>query len=522
MSNSPEKTDRQDISGDTSADLPVIERSPHTVLVRAPGRSASIGLTPEMPLSLDLPGSKYYTLRFLLNALLADGESLVRFPAVSDDTAVLVHALRCLGAQVVWEPIPTVPGLEPWQGRSADTAWQLRVRGTAGRLSSPEGPLPMGNAGAVLRLLLGLGALLPEVTYVTDHPHSLGRRPNADLLTALGSLGVAVEAQGAEGCLPITLRGGDLQGGMVTISGKRSSQYLSALLYLAPQLPQGLDIRITDELRSQPLVRATLRALAAAGISLESASDLSWFHVPGKQMFRASTFDVPGDGPTAAALLGAACVLNRSMQLRRLAVEAEDVKSMLVALRALGARFSLLPEEGAGLFTVQLQAPVESGQQSQLCGADIDGDTCIDSVPVLVAVACFAQGESRFRRVGTLRLKESDRIADLCSELGQAGAWVDPGEETITVHGRPQGISGGVLVSGHDDHRLIQALAIAALRSADGITVAGAEAVAKSYPEFFAVLASCGAEVQAVETGQSSPPGREHSPDERSLPVDSE
>ncbi|PWT76192.1 MAG: hypothetical protein C5B60_04385, partial [Chloroflexi bacterium] len=264
------------------------------------------------PLTIALPGSKYYTLRYLLNALLGDGESLVRFPAHSDDTGILVGALRALGAQVSWEPISEEEGSTGSAARSTSglAAWQLRVGGTHGKLlPPPSGRLEMGNAGAVLRLLLGLGALLPEVTYCTDHPQSLGRRPNADLLGALSYLGVQVEAQGDAGYLPISLRGGPPTGGSLTISGARSSQYLSALLYLGPLLPHGLEIRVVDELRSRPLVQATLGALAAAGIQVEAASDLMWFRIPGGQTFRARTYTVPGDGPTAAALLAAALAL---------------------------------------------------------------------------------------------------------------------------------------------------------------------------------------------------------------------
>jgi 3-phosphoshikimate 1-carboxyvinyltransferase len=129
----------------------------------------------------------------------------------------------------------------------------------------------------------------------------------------------------------------------------------------------------------------------------------------------------------------------------------------------------------------------------------VDGDACIDSVPALVAAACFAEGESRFENVATLRLKESDRIGDLCLELRRAGCAVEPLADAIVVRGRPEGIAGGVTVAGHDDHRLVQALALVALRSRGGLTITGADAVAKSYPAFFADLAALGAEVRTIE-----------------------
>jgi 3-phosphoshikimate 1-carboxyvinyltransferase len=465
--------------------LPQLPRPPKAVHV-APRRRAEAGAPRRSPsASLRLPGSKYYTLRYLLDALLADGESQVHFPALSDDTAVLVGALRALGAAAEWERD---------RGDAGDRAdWSLRVRGTSGRLQTPRGGvIQAGNAGAVLRLLLGIGALLPEVRFETDHPDSLGRRPNAELLAALRSLGIQTETRGPEGLLPITLRGGPPQGGAVSIACERSSQYLSALLYLAPLLPQGMDITVAGALRSAPLVRATLRALAAASITCTAATNLLHFSVPGGQRYRAGDYAVPGDGPSAAALACAALLLDVPLQLDRLSAAEEDVGALVEALAALGADLAARHDVQAGE-TLALRAG------SPLHGASIDGDACIDSVPVLVALACFAEGETRFANVATLRLKESDRIDDLCAELARAGCTLEALPDGIVVHGMPGGIPGGATVWGHDDHRLVQALALAALRSREGLTITGAEAVAKSYPTFFDDLAALGAQVAVVE-----------------------
>ena len=461
------------------APLPPIPAPPRVVRVRGPASRPPIPIAAPRP-----PGSKYYTLRYLLNALLADGESVVRGPALSDDTAVLVRALRALGAAVVWEPHAHDP-----------SNWQLRVRGTGGRLRAPPGGvIQAGNAGAVLRLLLGIGALLPRVRFETDHPGSLGRRPNADLLAALAALGLTIQTGEPDGRLPITLVGGPPLGGAVAVSGARSSQYLSALLYLAPLLPRGLDITVTETLRSAPLVRATLRALDEAGIAVEAAADLMRFHVPGSQMFQPRVYDVPGDGPSAAALVCAALALGTPLRLERLDGEADDVRALVAALRALGAPLIATPDDaddsGGALAVVG---------DARLTGATVDGDGCIDSVPALVAAACSAAGASRFENVATLRLKESDRIGDLAAELNRAGGDVTPLADAILVHGRPEGITGGATVDAHDDHRLAQALAIAALRARDGLTITGADAVAKSYPWFFDDLARMGAEVTALE-----------------------
>jgi 3-phosphoshikimate 1-carboxyvinyltransferase len=439
-------------------------RPPSRVLVR---RGRPTGARPRPP------SSKYYTLRYTLAAFLADGESAVLAPARSDDTDALVAAVRALGARAEWD------------------GGRLRVWGCAGRPSvPPDGVVRVGNAGAVLRLLLGIGALLPAIRFETDHPDSLGARPNADLLAALGQLGVVSAAREPGGRLPIALRGGPPRGGAVTVSGARSSQYLSALLYLAPLTADGLRIGVADGLRSAPLVRATLRALGAAGIALDAAPDLLTFRVPGGQAFRAGSYHVPGDGPSAAALVAAALALDAPLRLEGLDPAEEDVGALRDALGRLGVALDPAPAAAPGAPPALALRP---GARPR--GAVVDGDACIDSVPALVAAACFADGESRFERVATLRLKESDRIGDLCAELARAGCDVAAEPDAIVVRGRPGGVAGGVAVHGHQDHRLIQALAVVALRSRAGLTIEGADHVAKSYPRFFADLAAMGAEV---------------------------
>lgn len=468
------------------AELPPLTQPPTRVFVGPP-------TSPRTLAAPHLPGSKYYTLRYLLNALLADGESVVEGPALSDDTAALVRAIRALGGAARWEREETPASDGP-------AGWNLRVVGVGGHpRRPPDGVLRVGNAGAVLRLLLGIGALLPDVRFETDHPESLGRRPNADLLDALRTLGVVATAREPGGLLPITLRCGAPHGGAVSVSGQSSSQYLSALLYLAPLLPDGLTITVTGGLRSQPLVRATLRALAAAGISVEAASDLLSFRVPGGQSFQPRRYRTPGDTPSTAALVAAAVALGAPLRLTDLAAGDDDLRALLAACETLGPPFASRPTEDEPDAPLALAgSPARQGTDWHVFTRRIDGDAIIDSVPALVALACFLPGETRFENVATLRLKESDRIGDLCAELARAGADVTPLPAAIIVRGRPDGIVGGATVWAHDDHRLAQALAIVATRSQRGLTIEGADAVAKSYPWFFDDLRALGAEVRAT------------------------
>lgn len=465
------------------AALPPVARPPQRVFVGPPTQAR----TPEQP---RLPGSKYATLRYLLNALLADGESVVESPALSDDTSALVSAMRALGATARWESRG---------GRLDDGRWRLRVRGTAGRLTTPPGGvLRIGNAGAVLRLLLGIGATLPTLRFETDHPDSLGRRPNADLLDALNLLGVRSTAREPGGLLPITLAGGPPHGGAVSVSGRSSSQYLSALLYLGPLLRDSLTITVTDELRSQPLVRATLRALALAGVTVEATADLLSFQIPGGQTYQPHVYQTPGDTPSAAALVAAAVALGAPLRLDALAAHDDDLRALLTDCDTLGLAITSRPTEADpdAPLTLAKGRPARQRTGWHAFTRRIDGDAIIDSVPALVALACLLPGETRFEGVANLRLKESDRIEDLCAELTRAGADVTPASDAIVVRGKPEGVAGGATVHAHDDHRVAQALAIVALRSQRGLTIENADAVAKSYPWFFDDLRRMGADVR--------------------------
>ncbi|HEU5369621.1 MAG TPA: chorismate mutase, partial [Ktedonobacterales bacterium] len=204
-----------------------------------------VRIAPSGPLRGEItpPSSKYHTLRAILAALLAEGESMIENPAQSDDTTVLLKACEQLGAAIT-------------TSYHADGHCTLRIQGVAGQIRPAQGTvIDAGNAGAVLRLLLGICASSPvPVTFTTPHPESLGRRPNDDMLQALAQLGAAIASQGPEGTLPITIGGSRLRGGTVQISGKKSSQYLSALLYLGPLLDEGLRIEITDTLTSASFI----------------------------------------------------------------------------------------------------------------------------------------------------------------------------------------------------------------------------------------------------------------------------
>lgn len=419
--------------------------------------------------TVDPPSSKNYTTRYLLAAALGDGESLVRYPAESEDAAALKRCLTALGADL----IPDGP--------------HLRVRGFGRRPKNP-GSLDVGNAGTVLRLLLGIASLLPEVTFVNSYPDSLGKRPNRDLLESLTSLGVDVESY-EDGKLPITLRGGGLRGGKVEVSGEKSSQYLSSLLFLAPLTGEEIEIHVLGGLKSKPLIRQTLEVLAFAGIKVEAGDDLAYFFVPGGQEYQPREYTVPGDYPGAAALLAAAAVVESDVTVTRLFPDAQGERAIIDVLAQMGADIDYDPPGRT--------ARVRGGRR--LKGIQFDGDRATDAVLAMVAAACLAEGSSRFYNVENLRFKECDRITDYRSELNKAGYRVSETRSEILVEGIPGGVTGGVEIDSHFDHRVIMGATIVGLRAEGGLIINDAHHIAKSYPRFFEDLRSLGATIEEIE-----------------------
>lgn len=427
-----------------------------------------------------LPCAKYPAVRALLLAALGDGPSVITGLTGTDDIDVLLAALARCGIALIWQ------GTDQLTVTGCAGAWPVARTGELVELE-------VGNAGAVLRLLLGALATLPAVRFTTRYPESLGKRPNAELLAALRQLGVTVEAQGLEGLLPITLRRGTLHGGTVAISGARSSQFISALLLLAPQIGEDLTIQITDDLPSASFVRLTIALLQQVGIVIDHDPALQRLHIPSPQIVQPRAWRLPRDFPAAATWLAIGSIAGGAITVVDLAAEAEDGLAVLAALRALGAEITSQPTQEAGQITLTAQGG------RPLHGAQLDGAPIIDSVPVLAALACAAEGTTTFTNVATLRLKESNRLDDLCQELTRAGALAHATVDTLTIVGQPLGVAGGVTVSAHQDHRLAMALAVLALRAHDSITITDAEHVAKSYPGFWEEWARLGDRIQSMQ-----------------------
>ncbi|KAA9004016.1 3-phosphoshikimate 1-carboxyvinyltransferase [Paenibacillus spiritus] len=422
--------------------------------------------TPVLSGEIGALSSKNYTTRYLLVAALSEGTSTVYYPAHSEDSDAIRRCIADLGAEL------------------QEDGEKIVIRGF-GRHPKPVKELNVGNAGAVLRFLMAVAALCPDVTFVNTYPDSLGKRPHDDLIEALGQMNVEIEHNA--GRLPIRIRGGQPQGGRIRVSGEVSSQYLSALLFLTPLLEEDSEITVTGDLKSKVVVGQTLEVLEQAGIVIHAAEDYLSFRVPGRQSYAAKTYTVQGDYPGSAAVLAAAAVTESDVTIHRLAENSRQGERAVVdVLRMM--EVPLTHENG----TVHVQGT------GRLKAVEFDGDAATDAVLAMVAAAVFAEGTSRFYNVENLRYKECDRITDYLAELAKAGARVEERRDEIIVHGRPEGVEGGVTINAHYDHRVIMALTVVGLRSKEPLLIKDAHHVAKSYPQFFDHLRALGARVEWV------------------------
>lgn len=428
---------------------------------------AIVKQTPALKGEINALSSKNYTTRYMLVGALADGTSTIRFPAHSEDSDAMRRCIRDLGAELKEE---------------GDT---MTIRGF-GRRPLPISELNVGNAGAVLRFLMSIATFCPDLTFVNTYPDSLGKRPHNDLIAALGQMNVGVEHN--NGKLPITIKGGSPKGGRIQVSGNVSSQYLSSLLFMTPLLDEDSEIEVLHDLKSKVVVGQTLEVIAQAGIRIEASPDLMHYRVPGRQRYEAKEYIVQGDYPGSAAVLAAAAVTQSDVRVLRLEeASKQGERAVIDVLRAMNV--PLTHENGI----------VHVKGNGKLKAVEFDGDHFTDAVLAMVAAAVFAEGTSRFYNVENLRYKECDRITDYLNELRKAGADVEEKQSEIIVHGKPEGVEGGVEIDAHYDHRVIMALTVVGLRSKRGLTIKDAHHVAKSYPQYFDHLKSIGAQVELID-----------------------
>jgi 3-phosphoshikimate 1-carboxyvinyltransferase len=423
-----------------------------------------------------VPGSRSLTNRALLCAALASGESLLEGATASDDTDAMREGLVSLGAAVEPRPAHAAadgtlrPAHAAADGTLRPAGWA--VRGTGGRLGAPARTLDARASGTTARFLTAAATLAAGPCTLDGTPR-MRERPIRDLVDALRRLGAAVEYLGRDGYPPLRIAGGGLPGGAASIDARRSSQYVSAILMVAPCAARDVELRFEEgALVSRPFAEMTLDVMRAFGAEAELTADGA--RVRAGQGYAARRFAIEPDAQSAVYAFAAAAVAGGRVRVLDLPGHSRQADLRFVdALERMGCR-ALRGDD-----FVEVEAPAAG-----LRGLEIDGAAMPDAVLALAVVAAFAGSPTRITNVANLRIKESDRLAALETELRRLGAGASAGPDWLVVEPRPLHAA---RIATYDDHRIAMSFAIAGLR-VPGVAIADPGCVAKTWPEFFAAL----------------------------------
>lgn len=468
-----------------------------------------VPLSGEIHATVTVPGSKSDSARALICAALANGTSELVGVSRSDDTELMIGALRSLGVTIETVELETLEGggssgvLAESSDRSADvrrgaseralrvpTERTLRVHGGEWTPNDDTTTtLSVGAAGTTARFLLPLLATTPGVDRVLTGDARLCERPFGDLFVALRSLGADLTELGAPGCLPVRVRGVALQGGKADVSGRTSSQFLSGLLLSASRFSDGLELRWTEARGSASYVDLTRHAIERFGGRIEVSDGAEpVFRVAGRPLV-AQRVRIDGDASGASYFWSLAAVCGGTVTIENL--RSHSVQGDVRYADLLERMGCKLTREHRG----ELQALSVKGPDDGLRAIEADLRELPDTAQTIAVVSAFARGTSRWTGLHSLPYKETDRLGALVSELSRLGITARATSDSIeVVGGRP----GPGRIETHGDHRMAMAFAVAGAR-VPGVVIENSHVVTKSMPDFWALFSQIGVESHAGE-----------------------
>ena len=415
--------------------------------------NVKIGKSPLNKGQVRIISSKSDGHRSLIAAALAAEESVLFVDGWSEDLEATVRCLRALGADIYQEPsgIEVIPVPKNPQG---------------------EAVLDCGESGSTLRFLLPVAAALGRETVFEGHGR-LPERPIGILLEELVQHGCTVSGDR----LPVKLEG-QLQSGVYTLPGNISSQFITGLLFALPLLEGDSEIALTTAVESRGYIDMTLKTLKTFGVEV-TETETGW-KIPGGQTYAGPRMRfTEGDWSNAAFWLVAGAIQG-SIGCQGLDMASPQGDRAIV---------SLLEEFGAETKTVLNQITVT---HKGMKGIRIDASQIPDLVPILCIAGAAAEGKTEIMNAGRLRIKESDRLAAMADCLKKIGVEAEEREDGLLITGGCNPPAGEIVIDSHGDHRIVMAMAIAAVSLGVDITIEHAEAVNKSYPSFFAELKKLG------------------------------
>ena len=401
-----------------------------------------------------VPGSRSITNRALVASALASGESRLEGAASSDDTEVMRKGLCALGVRIAVD----------------SDAWT--VGGVGGRFAAPRDTLDAGASGTTARFLTA-AATLAAGPVVIDGTPRMRERPIQELVDALRALGADCEAQSPGGCPPVRVAGGGLPGGSANIDARRSSQYVSGVLLAAPYADRDVEISfVGGVLVSRPFVDLTLEVMRA--FDAQASWDGEGLHVRAGCPYRPRVYPIEPDAQSAVYGFAAAAIAGGRVRIDGIPAESRQTDLLfLEALASMGCRVERKPD------AVEVRGP-----EHTLRGVEIDMNAMPDAALALAVVALFAEGPTTIRNIANLRIKETDRLAALETQLRKLGGMATAGPDWLRIEPAPLH---GATIDTYDDHRIAMAFALAGL-SVPGVAIRDPGCVSKTWPNYFDVL----------------------------------
>ncbi len=404
-----------------------------------------------------VPGSKSYTLRALLLAALTPGTVKIDNSLACEDTAAMVSCLSTLGIAM-----------------TEGGASRMEVTGDISSVQDKDYELDVDLSGVTLRFLLALSCVIPGRQTLRGRGR-LHERPVSDMVDSLRKLGAKITYLGKTGYPPLRVASSQLAGGQITLAGTASSQYLSALLMVAPLTAGGLEIEITGDLASKPYVDMTLDCMRHFGVAVD-ATDHRLYHAAAGQQYRAATYYVEGDISSASYFFAIAT-------LTRSTITVTDVNPR--SLQADTGFLQVLQKMGSQVIYGKNSITIAGKGVKPL---DVDMRDCPDQAQTLAVLASFASGETTINGIKSLRIKETERVKALEQELKKMGIRVSSTPDTLVVRG---GDPKPASIETYGDHRMAMSFAVAGAKLF-GMEIREPEVVAKTFPAFWEVLRTIG------------------------------
>ncbi|NOU49278.1 3-phosphoshikimate 1-carboxyvinyltransferase [Pseudoalteromonas sp. JBTF-M23] len=408
--------------------------------------------------SVTLPGSKSLSNRILLLAALSEGTTQVHNLLDSDDIRHMLSALAQMGVEVTLSEDKTV----------------ATVRGCAGKLNTPNEPLFLGNAGTAYRPLTAVLAATSGHFELVGEPR-MEERPIGHLVDAMQALGADIEYLKNKDYPPLRIAGKAIHGGEVEIDGSISSQFLTALLMAAPLFAGDTKVTIKGELVSKPYIDITIGVMAQFGVDVIN-DNYQTFSVKGGQVYQSpQRIMVEGDASSASYFIAAAAIAGGEVEIN--GVGKNSVQGDIGFAR-------VMEQVGAQIDWHDEKLVVRKGE---LKGVDIDANAIPDAAMTLATVALFAKGPTAIRNIYNWRVKETDRLAAMATELRKVGAEVVEGEDFIEIT-PPQTIN-LTDIDTYNDHRIAMCFSMVAVGGHE-VIINDPGCTAKTFPTYFDTLSS--------------------------------